>query len=120
MLDTTIEVSSQDFINQAGTVNSNVDLNFETNTYNDSTIPVIDNITMEEEENLEDYSVIIYVVKSGDSLWKIAKRFGSTVDDIVRVNGIERPDKINVGEKIYIPRYVLKRAKEPITITPNG
>ena len=71
------------------------------------------------EDFLEDYSVIIYVVRSGDTLWKIAKRFGSTVDDIVRVNGIERPDKINVGEKIYIPKYVLKRAKEPITLKQN-
>ena len=87
--------------------------------YRNSAIPVIDNITMEEEENLEDYSVIIYVVKPGDTLWKIAKRFGSTVDDIVRVNGIERPDKLNVAEKIYIPKYVLKRAKEPITISQN-
>ena len=79
----------------------------------------MDNITEEEQEDLEDYSVIIYVVRSGDTLWKIAKRFGSTVDDIVRVNGIERPDKINVGEKIYIPKYVLKRAREPINLSSN-
>ena len=117
--ETNIEVNSQEFLNQVGVVSANVDLNFETNTYRNSAIPVISNITMEDEENLEDYSVIIYVVKSGDTLWKIAKRFGSTVDDIVRVNGMERPDKINVGEKIYIPRYVLRRAKEPITISQN-
>ena len=94
-------------------------MNFETNTHRNLSLPVIDNITIEQEENLEDYSVIIYVVKSGDTLWKIAKRFGSTVDDIARVNGMERPDKINVGEKIYIPKYVLKRAKEPIVISQN-
>ena len=76
----------------------------------------INNITEETEDDLEDYSVIIYVVKDGDTLWKIAKKYGSTVDDIVRVNGIENPDKINIGEKIYIPKYVLKRAKEPIVI----
>lgn len=117
--ETNIEVNSQEFLNQVGGVSANVDLNFETDTYRNSAIPVINNITMEDEENLEDYSVIIYVVKSGDTLWKIAKRFGSTVDDIVRANGIERPDKINVGEKIYIPKYVLRRAKEPITISQN-
>lgn len=118
-VDTNIEVNSQEFTNQEGTVSANVDLNFETDAYKNTAIPVINNITMEEEENLEDYSVIIYVVKSGDTLWKIAKRFGSTVDDIVRVNGIENPNKLNVGEKIYIPRYVLKRAREPITISQN-
>ena len=85
-------------------------------TYKNVEIPAINNITEETEDDLEDYSVIIYVVKDGDTLWKIAKKYGSTVDDIVRVNGIENPDKINIGEKIYIPKYVLKRAKEPIVI----
>lgn len=118
-IDTQIEINSQEFTNQSGVVSVNIDLSFETNIYRNSAIPVISNITMEEEENQEDYSVIIYVVKSGDTLWKIAKRFGSTVDDIVRVNGMERPDKINVGEKIYIPKFVLNRAKEPITISQN-
>jgi len=84
-----------------------------------ASIPVINNITSTPLEELEDYSVTVYVVKAGDTLWKIAKRFGSTVDDIVRVNGIERPDKLNVAEKIYIPRYVLKRAKEPIILSAN-
>ena len=115
--DTNIEVSSQEIINQAGVVSANVDLNFETNMYRNSQIPVISEISMEEEENQEDYSVIIYVVKSGDTLWKIAKRFGSTIDDIARVNGMERPDKLNAGEKIYIPKYVLRKAKEPIVIS---
>ena len=119
-VETRIDVNSQEFQNQGGVVAANVDLNFETDTYRNLAIPVIDNISTEELENLEDYSVIIYVVKSGDTLWKIAKRFGSTVDDIIRVNGIERPDKLNVAEKIYIPRYVLKRAREPITISRNG
>lgn len=115
-IDTNIEVNAKEFKKQGGVISSDIDLNFETNMYKNSAIPVIDDIIIEEEKDLEDYSVIIYVVKPGDTLWKIAKRFGSTVDDIIRVNGIERPDKLNVAEKIYIPKYVLKRAKEPITI----
>ena len=113
---TKIEVGTQEFTNQSGTIDANVDLNFETLTYKNVEIPAINNITEETEDDLEDYSVIIYVVKDGDTLWKIAKKYGSTVDDIVRVNGIENPDKINIGEKIYIPKYVLKRAKDPIVI----
>ena len=118
-MDTNIEVNSQEFLNQAGIVSANLDLNFETNAYRATAIPVINDITTTQQEDLEDYSVIIYVVKPNDTLWKIAKRFGSTVDDIVRVNGIERPDKLNIGEKIYIPKYVLKRAREPITLSAN-
>ena len=116
-IDTNIEVNAQEFVNQAGVVSANLDLGFETNSYRAISIPVINDITTTQTEELEDYSVIIYVVKAGDTLWKIAKRFGSTVDDIVRVNGIERPDKLSVGEKIYIPKYVLKRAREPITLS---
>ena len=48
----------------------------------------------------------MYIVKKDDTLWKIAKRFGSTVEDIARVNGIQDEDKISVGQKIFIPRYV--------------
>lgn len=109
-MDTKIEVNSQEFLNQAGVVASNIDLNFETDAFRTAAIPVINNITSTPLEELEDYSVIIYVVKAGDTLWKIAKRFGSTVDDIVRVNGIENPNRLSIGEKIYIPKYVLKRA----------
>lgn len=116
-IDTIIEVNSQEFSNQAGIVDSKIDLNFETDAYRTTAIPVINDISTTPQEDLEDYSVIIYVVKQDDTLWKIAKKYGSTVDDIVRVNGIENPDRLSVGEKIYIPRYVLKRAKEPIVIS---
>ena len=34
------------------------------------------------------YSMVIYFVKPGDTLWKIAKRYRSTVEDIARVNNI--------------------------------
>ena len=114
--DTQIETNSQEISAQNGVISVNVDLEVNTITYEDTEIPVIDNITEEPMDEMEDYSVIIYVVRSGDTLWKIAKKYGSTVDDIVRVNGIENPDRINVGEKIYIPKYVLKRAKDPIVI----
>ena len=115
-IDTSIEVNSQEFLNQSGVVSSNIDLNFATDSYRTTAIPIIKDITTIPQEEGEDYSVIIYVVRKGDTLWKIAKKFGSTVDDIIRVNGIERPDKINAGEKIYIPKYVLRRARELIAL----
>ena len=42
----------------------------------------------------------MYIVKKDDTLWKIAKRFGSTVEDIVRINGIEDENKIYPDQKI--------------------
>ena len=49
-------------------------------------------------------SINIYVVKPGDNLWKIAKKYKTSVEKIVKTNNIENPDVINVGEKILIIR----------------
>ena len=66
---------------------------------------IIDQIENTGEKEQEDYSVIMYIVKKGDTLWEIAKKYNTTIDEIVRVNGIEDPDVINVGQKIFISRY---------------
>ena len=102
-----IEVASQDFIIQdGGIVTSNIDLMMNQNSYQNTNLSLMNEIQANGEREAEDYSIIMYIVKKGDTLWKIAKRFGSTVEDIARVNGIQDEDKISVGQKIFIPRYV--------------
>ena len=49
--------------------------------------------------------MVIYFVKPGDTLWNIAKKFGSTVEAIVRVNGIEDVNNLTIGRQLFIPRY---------------
>lgn len=45
-----------------------------------------------------------YVVRSGDTLSKIAKEFGSTVKDIQNANKIANPSRdLQVGQTIFIP-----------------
>ena len=44
-----------------------------------------------------------YTIVSGDTLSKIASRFGTTYQEIARINGISNPDKIQVGQIIKIP-----------------
>ncbi len=46
---------------------------------------------------------IEYVVKSGDSLWRIARRFRTKVEYILIENGISFDSVINPGDKIKIP-----------------
>ena len=46
--------------------------------------------------------LIVYVVKKGDTLTKIAHRYGVTVADLVRWNNIANPNLILVGQKIRI------------------
>lgn len=69
-------------------------------------LELINEIKLNDEENDEGYSMVIYFVKPGDSLWKIAKKFKSTIKEISALNEISSEDKINVGEKLYIPRAI--------------
>ena len=72
---------------------------------------LINNLKIEEiEQNRRQNSLIIYYVKEGDTLWKIAKKFKTTIDEIVEVNGIENENKLEIGEQLFIPRHVCKCA----------
>ena len=44
-----------------------------------------------------------YTIVRGDTLSGIAKRFGTTYQEIARLNGIADPNKIRVGQVIKIP-----------------
>lgn len=49
-------------------------------------------------------SINIYVVKPGDSVWKIAKKYKTSMDNIIKTNNLENPDLIDIGQKILIIR----------------
>lgn len=106
---TNIEIGSQDFIIQeGGEILANVQMRMHTMLDKNVNINTIDEVQTTGEREEQDYSIIMYIVKKNDSLWKIAKMFGSTVDDIVRVNGIEDENTIFPGQKLFIPRYKRK------------
>lgn len=44
-----------------------------------------------------------YVVKKGDSVYKIAQRFGTTMQAIILGNNLRNPDLIFPGQVLYIP-----------------
>jgi len=112
-VNTILEVGNTDFVVQSkGEVRCSIDIIFNVSICKDVSINVINNINTQESRNMEDYSLIIYIVKSGDTLWQIAKRFRSTVDDIVRANGIENSELIHSGDKLYIPKYVMKKSSD--------
>ena len=47
---------------------------------------------------------ILYRIRPGDTLSEIAQRYGVRMGDIVKLNGIQDPDKIYAGDKLLIPR----------------
>jgi LysM repeat protein len=48
---------------------------------------------------------LVYTVKTGDTMSKIAKKFGVSLDDLIAANKntIKNPDKLAVGDQIIIP-----------------
>lgn len=58
----------------------------------------------QEAARIEVSKPIIYEVKRGDSLNKIAKQFGVSVQDIKNANPSLKNDKIQLGHKLTIPR----------------
>ncbi|MBE5738754.1 MAG: LysM peptidoglycan-binding domain-containing protein [Clostridiales bacterium] len=46
---------------------------------------------------------MIYTVKSGDTLFKIANQYGVTINDIVVANGLSEPDSLSIGQNLFIP-----------------
>lgn len=65
-------------------------------------INIIEDVEEKECEKKNEYSMVVYFVKPCDTVWKIAKMFKVTMESIIRANDLEDPDKINVGEKLYI------------------
>lgn len=84
-------------------------INFDTCVIKEKKISFITDVVFEEvdEQFLNSISsMIIYVVQSGDTLWDLAKKFNTTVDDIVELNDIENPDLIYPGQKLLILKKV--------------
>ncbi|RKX29127.1 MAG: hypothetical protein DRP47_02570 [Candidatus Zixiibacteriota bacterium] len=64
----------------------------------------------------------IYSVRSGDTMWDIARAFGTTVNALRRINYIERGSRIYVGQRLKIPadsKYFAVNNKNVITPASN-
>lgn len=53
----------------------------------------------------EPADLTVYRVRRGDSILRIARRFGVRSDDIIVENEITRPDRLRIGQVLYIPTY---------------
>ncbi len=47
-------------------------------------------------------SYIEYMVRAGDTLWLLSRRYGTTVDDIKKLNGLSG-DRLDIGQVLKIP-----------------
>ena len=71
-------------------------------------VEIITNLTAKpyDEEKIQRLPGIVgYIVKPGDTLWKIAKNFYSTVDSIKAINEL-KDDKIRPGDRLVLMKKV--------------
>ena len=84
-----------------------IDMNIIAKCYveNVANINIIDKIDGDKLDLASLDSMNIYIVKPGDTLWHIAKKYKTSVEKILKTNeDILDPDKINVGQKIFVIR----------------
>lgn len=73
------------------------------NNITNNTIHVGQNlkVKLENEQPIEDY--LIYTVKSGDSLWKIASMYDTTVDTLKNINNL-KSNTLTINQQILVPK----------------
>jgi hypothetical protein len=80
-------------------------LTFNTQVIEAKNVDVITNIEFNElDPSVQEAmpSMTIYVVQPDDSLWKIAKRYNTGIDELLSVNEIDGPARIFPGQKLLI------------------
>ena len=107
-LDIIVDVEKCDILVENDNVGINIGLNINTKMFKTIELNIIDDLEEKELEEREEYSIIIYFVKAGDTLWNIAKKYRSTVENIKQINNIEDEDKLEINQQLFIPRYVEK------------
>jgi len=57
------------------------------------------------------------VVQRGETLWGLAQIHHTTVEEIVKLNKVKRPNHINVGESLWVPSPVVEEKPKEIKDT---
>ncbi|HVM62141.1 MAG TPA: LysM peptidoglycan-binding domain-containing protein [Verrucomicrobiae bacterium] len=65
-------------------------------------------------------STHVYVVKKGDSLWKIAKAENVTVGELSRANNMTKTSILKVGQKLTVPAKTDKTSVATASVVPTS
>lgn len=70
--------------------------------------------------NLEVWLLIIHVVRAGDTIYNIGRRYGVSADKIISDNEIENPERLVIGQSLVILgeniRHTVRRGESLYTI----
>ena len=62
----------------------------------------------EEKPKQEEDNLTSYTIKSGDNLTRIAEQFGTSVDEIAKLNNIDNPSQIDINQELKLPKSKTK------------
>jgi 3D (Asp-Asp-Asp) domain-containing protein len=60
---------------------------------------------------------VYYVIKKGDTLFKISRLFGIGVQELTEANHLADAGQINIGQRLYIPGFRLPEGEGEITVS---
>ena len=100
------EIDFQILSEREGEIRAN--LTMEARVQRQETAETVTDVIWQEEaqEQKPMAGAVIYMVQPLDSLWTIAKRYHTTMEDILAVNEIENPELIYPGQKLLIIKMV--------------
>ena len=87
------------------------------NNLNSSNLSIGQKLYIGASENVENSPIIdsnindsydTYIVKSGDSLWSIASRYNTTVDNLKSINNISS-NLLSIGQKLLVPMVASRK-----------
>ena len=85
-------------------------LTFNTHVLEHKMASLITDIEIEDMDRVEIdnmASMTVYVIQPGDTLWKVAKRYNTSIDEILAINDIEDPDRVYPGQKLLILKKIV-------------
>jgi len=71
------------------------------------TMPVVAKVTevpLDDKRLASQPSITIYFAQQGDTLWNVAKKYYTTIDEIKKINNISDNDALNPGAQVIIPK----------------
>ena len=98
------EVSHTSYhLNVASEVELRCILSISAEVYNSRTITLISGAETDNIPGDKKKGIVIYFIQPGDTLWKIAKSYCVSVEDILKFNRLGDKDKLSVGQRLVIP-----------------
>lgn len=61
-----------------------------------------------------------YTVVQGDNLWNLARKYGTTVNDLAAANNIADPSKLSIGEQLWVPAAPAAPSVAPNSTAPTS